>query len=365
MAYVGSPFEHDLFISYSHGDDGKGRGILRPWSQAFARELENELRFDFRLTRSLNVFFDAGERPGEGIDPMDGLHPQLQAHAGSSGLLVVLMSPHYLASRWCERERSWWLDGQHALGLPTQERIAIVRMAPTEPPWPAEFCDAQGEPLVGFQFHERVGTCRPLGWTELPDAFGKDFRAALVELAGHLALKLDALKVRTAALQRIQDEARRLQAHGGQAIYLHGRDDNRTTWERTALALSDEGFAVFPGEPDPPVSEPEARLKLNEQRVDTLGNCDALLLLGTADGRALDLDLMEVGRHNRQSARARSHRLLPCGVLDTVGPPVATEIRKRAARNLQADWLDGTTEPWLPRVHQWLTDKGTAAVQAP
>ena len=53
MAFVGPPFVHDLFISYSHGgDDGAGNGYLQPWSAAFARELERELRADrkFRCT---------------------------------------------------------------------------------------------------------------------------------------------------------------------------------------------------------------------------------------------------------------------------------------------------------------------------
>ena len=81
----------------------------------------------------------------------------------------------------------------------------------------------------------------------------------------------------------------------------------------------------------------------------------------TEDGRALDADLLAIGRYDRQAARARSHRLLPCGVLDTVGPPVATSIRRATARNLQADWLDGTQPPWTPAVQHWLAAQGAAA----
>ena len=40
MSYVGEPFRHDLFVSYSHGDDGSGGAYLKPWSAAFAHELE-------------------------------------------------------------------------------------------------------------------------------------------------------------------------------------------------------------------------------------------------------------------------------------------------------------------------------------
>jgi hypothetical protein len=42
--FLGEPFQHDLFVSYSHGDfDGSGQSNLKTWSQAFGRELEMEL----------------------------------------------------------------------------------------------------------------------------------------------------------------------------------------------------------------------------------------------------------------------------------------------------------------------------------
>ena len=56
------------------------------------------------------------------------------------------------------------------------------------------------------------------------------------------------------------------------------------------------------------------------------------------------------------TARSRSNRLLPCGVLDTVGGVVATELRKASARNLQLDWLDATGGEWPDRVRAWLAD---------
>jgi hypothetical protein len=83
--------------------------------------------------------------------------------------------------------------------------------------------------------------------------------------------------------------------------------------------------------------------------------------MGTEDGRALDADLAVVGRWDRQSARAFSNRLLPCGLLDTVGGPVATAERAKAARGLQVDWIDCTRELWTRDVQDWLTKKSTAA----
>src|SRR5690606_28744330 len=134
---------HDLFVSYSHGDDGSGGAFLKPWSAAFTRELERELRADRRFRASLSVFRDQNHRPSQSIDPLAPLSAQLQAQIAASALLVVLMSPDYLASRWCTDERDWWLAGQTALGLPPEERIAVVRIWPTDEAWPAALTDSR------------------------------------------------------------------------------------------------------------------------------------------------------------------------------------------------------------------------------
>jgi hypothetical protein len=364
MPYVGPPFEHDLFVSYSHGSDAQGQGLLQPWSAAFVRELDRELRSDRRFRDTLRVFLDADHRPGRGVDPMDPLTPQLEREVGAAALLLVLMSPDYLASAWCRHEREAWLRRQREFGLPADGRVAVVRIWPTREPWPAELCDAQGVPLVGFAFHDdSAGVARPLGWTDEPGAFGREFKRALLGVVGQLSARLDELQERAALLQRAAQDVARLQGAGEKSIYLHGRSEQRQAWELAAITLADRGYAVLPGEPDPPAHTPQQVLDLRQQRVEAMADCDALLLLGTTDGRALDTDLLAVARHDRQSARARSQRLLPCGVLDTVGPAIATPVRRATARNLQADWLDGTHEPWTPAVQQWLTAKGAEAEQ--
>ena len=362
MSYVGEPFAHDLFVSYSHGSDAEGEGLLRPWSTAFATELEKELRVDPRFRQSLSLFLDAKLRPGQGVDPMEGLTPQLTQQIAASALLLVLMSPDYVASEWCRRERDAWVAAQEALGLPTDGRVAVVRIWPTPEPWPTPLCDPQGVPLVGFPFHDdSLGADRPLGWADLGQSFGSDFRRALLSVVGRLGHHLDALRTQLGERRKAQEDAQRLQGPQGQSIYLHGRVDHRKAWEDAANALLSDGYSVVPGDPDPVEDDPRKLMQLRRARVETLADCDALLLLGTEDGRALDADLLAIGRYDRQSARARSHRLLPCCVLDTVGPPVATPVRRATARNLQTDWLDGTQPPWTPAVQHWLAAQGAAA----
>lgn len=362
MAHVGAPFTSDLFVSYSHGDDGSGQGFLAPWSAAFARELERELRADRKYRQTLRVFLDQDLRPGQGVDPMAPLTAQLQERIEGAALLVILMSPDYLASKWCADERTWWLERQGTHGLATEERVAVVRIWPTDTPWPQGLIDARGEPLTGFPFHVTIdGVTRPLGWDELPGPFGKDYRKAMLGVVGRLYQALDTLKTRLAERDRAVADAARLSQPAGQSIYLHGRVDQAAVWERAALALTASGFAVVPGEPDP--VEPDVRTlqAIRERRVEALSGCDALMLVATADTRALDADLVVVGKHDRQSARARARHLLPCGLLNTVGHTLETPVRTATARIVQADWIDGTQAAWTPAVQQWLGAKGHQA----
>ena len=361
MAYVGSPFEFDIFISYSHGgDDGQGRGYLQPWSTAFVQELDRELRSDPRFRQSLRIFLDS-DRRGAGVDPMAALTEQLKTDIGAAALLVVLMSPDYLTSAWCKDEREWWLARQAAAGLQTDERVAVIRMWPTADPWPPAFADSRGQPLVGFQFHTHDEPVRPLGWTEMPGPFQSDFRKALLPIVGRLYQALDAMKARADAQRRAQEEAARLANAGGQIIYLQGRSDHAPEWQRVMAELGNSGFAVLPDCPDTVESDPQKLAAMQENRVRTISGCDALLLIGTDDTRALDADLVTVGRLDRQSARARSNRLLPCGLLNIVGDAIATQARKTLTRAVQADWIDATRSPWAPAVQQWLASKSQQA----
>lgn len=366
MSYIGSPFDHDLFISYSHGVSSRTGPLLQPWSAEFVQALDNEMRMSPRLTEDLAVFLDASYRPGDGIDPMAGLTPQLQEQIERSGILVVLMSPHYLKSDWCARERNWWSEAQTRLGWPTDKRIAVVHILPTTEKWPASLCDPQGEPLLGFRLHDEPGPGidpRPVGWFEVQGGDKPKFGETLRRIVGSLSIKLDELKSRAESLRQARSDADKLQGAGGQALYLHGRKTQQAKWEQVALELAAGGYSVLPGEPDPEVDDPQARMELRARRVEVLADCDALLLLGAGDGRLLDSDLLTVGRHDRQSARARSNRPLPCGVFDTVGASIATPVRRATARNIQADWLDATQNPLVPRISQWLTEKGAEAEQ--
>ena len=124
MSYIGEPFTHDLFVSYSHGTiDGAGPSPLKRWSDGFIEQLELELRQHPKFGRALSLFFDDHHRPGQGLDPSSGLTEQLREEIGASALLHVLMSDHYLQSAWCRDERDWWAVSYTHLTLPTKRIV--------------------------------------------------------------------------------------------------------------------------------------------------------------------------------------------------------------------------------------------------
>lgn len=362
MSYVGEPFEHDIFVSYSHGSDAVGDPTLRGWSLAFVRELQEELRADRSFRDTLALFVD------ERLDRMAPLTDQLDTKAGAAALLLVLLTPDYQASEWCAKERGWWLAGQAQRGLEPDGRVALVRAWPVPAPWPgggpwpAPLADRAGQPLVGYPFHAGEGrAARPLGWTQWQGEFDPKVREALLGLAADLAQRLDDIKAELDRRRGAHADAARLAGAGGQTLYLHGRADQAPGWERAAGELLASGYAVLPGEPDPVERDPAKQEAIRQQRVEMLTECDALVLVGSSDGRAVDADLIVVGKHDRQSARSRRDRLLPCALLDLVGPPVATPVRRQTARIVQADWLDATQGAVTPVVQQWLGEKARQA----
>ena len=59
MTYVGSPFKHDIFVSYSHGDaDRDGISKLKQYSRAFENEFTEEIKTLMEFGRSFDIFRD-------------------------------------------------------------------------------------------------------------------------------------------------------------------------------------------------------------------------------------------------------------------------------------------------------------------
>jgi hypothetical protein len=368
MSYVGPPFEHDIFISYGRGDEhGTIPSGMDEWSAAFAAHLQKHLlehkRFREDPKRRVSVYFDAAKAPGQGVSGLAHLTPQLQGAAEGAAMLTILMSLDYLDSTWCEQERNWWRDKQLALAESPDKRISVAKIVPTgKTEWPDLLQDSSRQPLPGFLFYDTTlpeKTALPFGFPA-PNPGVEPYRDVFFKLVTALWNQLDEMRERLDRRKAQEDDVARL-ASSNPKVYLHGSELRRKAWEKAHDTLSNDGFEVWPASPDPFLRDPQAQDDLFRERVQIVGDCDALLLIGTPDEPALDSDLYNYGRRVRESARARGERSLPCGLLNTVGPAIETDRRRRLTTTTSVDWIDGTLDPWTPNLRTWLASKSAEA----
>jgi hypothetical protein len=96
MAYVPG-CRHDLFISYATENNRDG------WVEQFVTTLSNELGqlLGRQFAPKDSVFWDARD-----IETAQSVPDRVTAAARASAILVPILSPGYLDSRWCNRERT-------------------------------------------------------------------------------------------------------------------------------------------------------------------------------------------------------------------------------------------------------------------
>ena len=262
---------------------------------------------------------------------------------------------------------AWGLNATLDSAFGDRAKMARCRRPPARLPvlpsdedgWPEPIKDVVGH--FCYDCDVEPVMARPFGWRRAQDdRYGR----VLTEIAGAMVQRLRGIKAEIEQRRKRQSSAVRLAADDGQVIYLHARENDADAWQRVGDALVERNFVVFPNEPEPIVRKPAAIREIADRRIETMSGCDALLLLGTADGRALDADLVVVGRHDRNSARARTDRLLPCGVLDTAGGVIATPRRKVTARALGIDWIDTACKVWPNDVKKWLNEASAVMERA-
>lgn len=366
MSYIGDPFTHDLFVSYSQGAKIDA-GDLKNWSLALIRRVLTELRYQSKYTNALSVFMDALDGPGrEGlhVPPFARLTDELKWHVERSAILLVLMSPQYLreAGDWCKNERQWWWNTPIAAPTPREDRVAIVEIWPEaslEDSWPAEFRDSAGKRRFAHPFFEGLGEFRrPIGWADDITSLGSTFKREALDLAAKISSRLDTLKGAKERADKAFEEIRRLASRSEKkTLYVYGRSNEIDSWKRICDEIDGIGsdrYIVVPTEPDSVETPIVESKKSRDDRVKALAGSDALILVGGHNGLAIEADLLVIGKHDRESARSMSGTLLPCAVFNTSGESVATARRKQLARNLRSDWYDVAPGQAATCVQKWL-----------
>jgi hypothetical protein len=314
LAYLAPHFTYDIFLSYSHGEvQGIENPPLKRWSQAFI----DRLRADILSTRPdfapLNIFDDRD------ADRTMGLSDQLKDIVEQSGLLLIVMSLHYLESLWCTDERDWFVQ-QFAHRHKDSGRVFIVRSISTdEESWPGVLKDSRGHTDLGFRFHPvtaEIGTT-PYGWPDLLDK-SEDFYKALAPL-------------RTSIIRRLQDLKRLLDCQpapqsppppGRQTpprLYLHSRQSANGLRVIVSDQLKLAGCIVIDPVADVASTTISALHVESQRRIQLAKRCDALTLLRTPNDPSFDDELIDIAFDELERINKERSRPIACAVLDGGG----------------------------------------------
>jgi hypothetical protein len=102
MAFVPG-YEHDIFVSYAHVDDQPDPGADEGWVTTLVKGLRSRLAQILGRSEAFSLWMDpqlAGNTP---------ITPSILDTLQQTATLVVILSPAYLASEWCLRERNRFL----------------------------------------------------------------------------------------------------------------------------------------------------------------------------------------------------------------------------------------------------------------
>jgi hypothetical protein len=341
MAFLRPYFEYDVFVSYSHGARrGDAAAPLRDWTLELIRRLETDVRLIDTGFDDLHIWRD------EQIDPTIHLTEELRGKVKSSGILLIVMSPRYLASSWCRDELDWFRQ-QVQDRERDQGRVFVVRAVPSEETaWPDFLRDSRGHALPGFQFHDNRDSM-PYGWRGSninPDAYVMQ----LGRLQTALMRRLRELRANAERRARIEAPATPALAAAPRPIYLHARREHAAICDEIKRTLTQDGIPSVTPVPDPGRDIADFRRE-SRTRIETAKRCDALALIrGDGNERFID-ELNEIGIDERERIEAARGVPLPCAVLDRSGQALPIDLS-----GFGIERFDVGHDDWRGKFHVWL-----------
>ncbi len=273
MSFVGGPFKYDVFISYCWGQKAvdsafETNNFTRDWVKELVDSLVQQLRMACKTvpgSDDFTFFFDHRSERNSGAD----LDEELEEAVRSSAYMIVLMSPYYCESRWCNREVELFDAKIRDDGRP-KEHFIIRQISRTEhrPPissWPAPLLGKSGEPRKsGMPFYDPV-TKTPLTTANEKQLVGLDLLKEAVE-------KLTSFRATVAATSAAPPKV----TGKNHFVYLQRHADIQI-WNSTKQAL-DTFVIVNPDEMDE-APKPGLISTFKERRMVGLADCHGLAIV--------------------------------------------------------------------------------------
>lgn len=222
--------EHDIFVSYAHIDNEPLSGAQQGWVSTFVRDVESVVRRKlFDRPRDFALWVDhelAGNRP---------FSADIAQSVKSTASLLVIMSPAYLASDWCRREReAFRCEVQHKQRAGSRVFVVELDHIDDRRRIPPEFGD-----LLPYRMWIEDGparTPRTLG-LPVPTANEPEYYSRVNQLALEIAQEL----------QRLAEADHPPAASPGPAVFLaEVTDDLEPRREELRRYLAQMGLRILP-----------------------------------------------------------------------------------------------------------------------
>jgi hypothetical protein len=174
--------QYDVFISYAHADNELFYGAQKGLVTTFAFNLEKLL--SRKLERNATIWMDHRELAGN-----KPLTPAIMDALGRTSVIVVIASPRYLASEWCQREREQFLQvvSQRTSAGSRVFRVEFDKIDRRQ--LPDEFKDTIGYQLWAEDWDDK--TTRTLGF---PNPLEEEYWQVLNRVAFHLSDEIKQLE---------------------------------------------------------------------------------------------------------------------------------------------------------------------------
>jgi len=134
-------YKYDIVISYAHVDNEPAPGVEAGWVSTLAEGLKNRLAQKLGRREAFSLWMDYR------LSPHEPLTPEIMDALEHTAVLVVILSPGYLASQWCQAERSAFLKIVRDRPRSDARVFIVERDKIEESERPAEFRE-----LAGYRF---------------------------------------------------------------------------------------------------------------------------------------------------------------------------------------------------------------------
>ncbi len=226
--------QYDVFISYAHADNKLFLGAQTGLVTAFAMNLEHLL--SRKLRRDAKIWMDHRELKGN-----QPLTPALMAALSRTLTIVLIVSPRYLASEWCRKERE---EFQKLVSQRTSSGSPVFRVDfdRIQEQLPAEFQD-----LFGYKFWSENWDDKTTQTLGFPDPLDEEYVRVLNRIAVHLKDEIKDLEHVSSQSPRATENAAVKRDSGKGSVFLaEVTDDLDGKRNHIKDVLKQAGYKVFP-----------------------------------------------------------------------------------------------------------------------